>query len=247
MNVATKPVMPAVMPTYRRNDIAFERGEGPYLFGTDGKRFLDFACGLAVTGLGHAHPYLVKALETQAHKLWHVSNLYRIPEQERLAQRLVDATFADTVFFTNSGAEANECAIKVTRRYQFAKGHPEKFRIITFEGAFHGRTLAALAATGNEKYLEGFGPPMPGFVLLVRDRADGDPLMRIGITVSKKVGGAVVRNRMKRRFRALARALLPELGVPGADHVLIGRNGGIERPFGELQAELAKALAKVKR
>jgi acetylornithine/N-succinyldiaminopimelate aminotransferase len=163
LNVATKPVMPAVMPTYRRNDIAFERGEGPYLFGTDGKRFLDFACGLAVTGLGHAHPYLVKALETQAHKLWHVSNLYRIPEQERLAERLVDATFADTVFFTNSGAEANECAIKVTRRYQFAKGHPEKFRIITFEGAFHGRTLAALAATGNDKYLEGFGPKVDGF------------------------------------------------------------------------------------
>src|SRR4051812_9129428 len=151
------------MPTYRRNDIAFEKGEGVYLYTADGRRYLDFACGLAVTAFGHAHPYLVKALEGQAHKLWHSSNLFRIPGQEKLAERLVGATFADTVFFTNSGAEANECAIKVIRKYQSANGKPERFRIITFEGAFHGRTLAALAATGQDKYLEGFGPKVEGF------------------------------------------------------------------------------------
>jgi len=163
VNAAKSGAIPAVMPTYRRTELAFEKGEGVYLYGVDGRRYLDFACGLAVTAFGHAHPYLVKALEGQAHKLWHSSNLFRIPEQERLAQRLVDATFADTVFFTNSGAEANECLIKVIRKYQSAKGNSARFRIITFEGAFHGRTLAALAATGQEKYLEGFGPKVDGF------------------------------------------------------------------------------------
>jgi acetylornithine/N-succinyldiaminopimelate aminotransferase len=151
------------MPTYRRIDIAFEKGEGVYLYGVDGRRYLDFACGIAVTAFGHCHPYLVKALETQAHKAWHVSNLHRIPEGETLAQRLVDATFADTVFFTNSGTEAIEGTIKLVRKYQSATGHPERYRIITFEGAFHGRTLAALAAGGQAKYLEGFGPPVDGF------------------------------------------------------------------------------------
>jgi len=160
---AKSGTIPAVMPTYRRTDLAFEKGEGVYLYGVDGRRYLDFACGLAVTAFGHAHPTLVKALEDQAKKLWHSSNLFRIPGQERLAERLVKSTFADTVFFTNSGAEANECAIKVTRKYQATNGHPERFRIITFEGAFHGRTLAALAATGQEKYLEGFGPKVDGF------------------------------------------------------------------------------------
>jgi len=155
--------VPAVMPTYRRIDIAFEKGDGVYLYGVDGRRYLDFACGLAVTGLGHAHPHLVKALQEQATKVWHVSNLHRIPEQEKLAKRLVEATFADTVFFSNSGAEANEALIKVIRKYHSANGQPERFRIITFEGAFHGRTLASLAATGQEKYLEGFGPKVDGF------------------------------------------------------------------------------------
>ena len=163
MSAAKSGVIPAVMPTYRRTDLAFEKGEGVYLYTVDGRRYLDFACGLAVTAFGHAHPYLVKALEAQAHKMWHTSNLFRIPGQERLAERLVAATFADTVFFGNSGAEANECAIKVTRRYQYVNGHPERYRIITFEGAFHGRTLAALAATGQEKYLEGFAPKVDGF------------------------------------------------------------------------------------
>ena len=152
-----------LLPTYARVDLAFERGEGAWLFTADGERYLDFTSGVAVNALGHAHPRLVSAIEDQARKLWHVSNLYRIPEGERLADRLCAATFADTVFFQNSGAEAIECAIKMARKYQSASGKPERFRIVTFEGAFHGRTLAALAATGNRKYLDGFGPPMPGF------------------------------------------------------------------------------------
>jgi acetylornithine/N-succinyldiaminopimelate aminotransferase len=151
------------LPTYARIDLAFERGEGAWLFTAEGERYLDFTSGVAVNALGHAHPQLVQALNDQAHKLWHVSNLYRIPEGERLADRLCAATFADTVFFQNSGAEAIECAIKMARKYQSASGKPERYRIITFEGAFHGRTLAAIAATGNKKYLEGFGPPVEGF------------------------------------------------------------------------------------
>jgi acetylornithine/N-succinyldiaminopimelate aminotransferase len=152
-----------VLPTYARVDLAFERGEGAWLFTAEGERYLDFTSGVAVNALGHAHPQLVQALNEQAHKLWHVSNLYRIPEGERLADRLCAASFADTVFFQNSGAEAIECAIKMARKYQSASGKPERYRIITFEGAFHGRTLAAIAATGNKKYLEGFGPPVEGF------------------------------------------------------------------------------------
>jgi acetylornithine/N-succinyldiaminopimelate aminotransferase len=152
-----------LLPTYARVDLAFERGEGAWLFTTEGERYLDFTSGVAVNALGHAHPHLVAALTEQAQKLWHVSNLYRIPQGERLADRLCAATFADTVFFQNSGAEAIECSIKMARKYQYACGRPERYRLITFEGAFHGRTLAAIAATGNKKYLEGFGPPMPGF------------------------------------------------------------------------------------
>jgi acetylornithine/N-succinyldiaminopimelate aminotransferase len=144
-------------------DLAFERGEGAWLIATDGERYLDFAGGIAVNALGHAHPKLVAAVAEQAGKLWHVSNLYRIPEAERLADRLCDATFADFVFFTNSGAEALECAIKTTRKYQSASGKPERYRLITFEGAFHGRTLATIAAGGQKKHLDGFGPPVDGF------------------------------------------------------------------------------------
>jgi len=152
-----------LLPTYARVDLAFERGEGAWLFTKEGERYLDFTSGVAVNALGHAHPHLVKALTEQAHKVWHVSNLYRIPEGERLADRLCEATFDDTVFFQNSGAEALECAIKMARKYQSVSGKPERYRIVTFEGAFHGRTLAAIAATGNKKYLEGFGPPVEGF------------------------------------------------------------------------------------
>jgi acetylornithine/N-succinyldiaminopimelate aminotransferase len=152
-----------LLPTYARVDLAFERGEGAWLFTADGERYLDFTSGVAVNALGHAHPALVAALGEQAKKVWHVSNLYRIPEGEKLADRLCALTFADTVFFQNSGAEAIECAIKMARKYQAASGTPERFRIVTFEGAFHGRTLAAIAATGNKKYLDGFGPPVEGF------------------------------------------------------------------------------------
>ena len=152
-----------LMPTYARADLAFERGEGVWLIGTDGRRYLDFAGGVAVSALGHAHPKLVAAITEQAGKVWHVSNLFRIPEAERLAKMLVDISFADTVFFCNSGAEAMECAIKVARKYHAVNGHPEKSRIIAFEGSFHGRTLATLAAAGAKKYLEGFGEPLSGF------------------------------------------------------------------------------------
>ncbi len=152
-----------VLPTYARVDLAFERGEGAWLFTAEGDRYLDFTSGVAVNALGHAHPHLVKALTEQAQKVWHVSNLYRIPEGETLADRLCALSFADTVFFQNSGAEAIECAIKMARKYQSASGKPERYRIVTFEGAFHGRTLAAIAATGNKKYLEGFGPAVDGF------------------------------------------------------------------------------------
>jgi acetylornithine/N-succinyldiaminopimelate aminotransferase len=154
---------PAVMPTYGRQDVVFERGEGSWLISTTGERYLDFASGVAVNALGHAHPHLVEALTKQAATLWHTSNLYRVAGQERLAERLCAETFADKVFFCNSGAEACEGAIKTARRYHFANGNPEMTRIITFKGAFHGRTLATIAAAGNEKYLEGFGPDMPGF------------------------------------------------------------------------------------
>jgi acetylornithine/N-succinyldiaminopimelate aminotransferase len=152
-----------MMPTFARVNLAFERGEGVWLTATNGERYLDFASGVAVNALGHAHPHLVAALTAQAQKLWHVSNLYEIPEDERAAKRLCEASFADVVFFCNSGAEAMEGAIKTARKYQSVSGHPEKYRIVTFEGAFHGRTLATLAAGGQKKYLDGFGPVVEGF------------------------------------------------------------------------------------
>jgi len=152
-----------LMPTYVRADLAFERGEGAWLIATDGKRYLDFSGGVAVNALGHAHPALVNALTEQAQKVWHVSNLFRVPEAEKLAKRFVDATFADTVFFANSGAEAMECAIKTARKYYAVSGKPERTRIVTFDGSFHGRTLATLSAAGNQKYLDGFGTPLAGF------------------------------------------------------------------------------------
>lgn len=155
--------MSAVMSTYGRYDLEFERGEGPYLYTTDGRRFLDFAAGIAVNSLGHSHPHLVKTLQDQAAKLWHVSNLYNIPDQTRLADRLAEATFADKVFFCSTGLEAMEGAIKLCRRYHFANGAPERWRVVTVEGAFHGRSLATIAAAKNEKHLEGFGPPSDGF------------------------------------------------------------------------------------
>jgi len=153
----------AIVPTYARADIAFDKGEGCWLTTVDGDRYLDFGAGIAVASLGHAHPHLVEALMTQGAKLWHTSNLFQMPGGEVLARRLTEATFADLVFFTNSGAEANEAAIKMARKRQSVNGHPERYRIITFEGAFHGRTLATIAAGGQAKYLEGFGPKVDGF------------------------------------------------------------------------------------
>ena len=153
----------AVMGTYARQNLIFARGEGSWLHTEAGEAYLDFASGVAVNALGHAHPRLVAALTEQAGKLWHTSNLYRVAGQEALAERLVEVTFADTVFFCNSGAEACEGAIKTARRYHYVNGAPERWRVITFEGAFHGRTLATIAAGGNPKYLEGFGEPAGGF------------------------------------------------------------------------------------
>ncbi|MFP1632862.1 aspartate aminotransferase family protein [Zhengella sp. ZM62] len=154
----------ALFDTYARIPVSPERGEGCWLIMNDGDRYLDFSGGIAVNSLGHCHPHLVAALTEQAGKLWHTSNLFEIPGQRRLADRLAEHTFADRVFFTNSGAEALECAIKTARRYHYQKGHPERIDIITFEGAFHGRTLATIAAGGQAKYLEGFGPKAPGFI-----------------------------------------------------------------------------------
>ncbi|POO56728.1 aspartate aminotransferase family protein [Agrobacterium rosae] len=149
--------------TFSRAPLRFERGEGVWLVTESGERYLDFGAGVAVTSVGHSHPHMVEALKGQAEKVWHLSNLYEVPGQETLAKRLTDATFADKVFFTNSGAEALECAIKTARRYHYTHGNPEKFRVITFEGAFHGRTLATIAAGGQPKYIEGFGPKVEGF------------------------------------------------------------------------------------
>ena len=152
-----------LMPNYARSELAFERGEGSWLVTADGRRVLDFGSGIAVNSVGHAHPHLVEVLTEQAKKLWHVSNLHQVPDGDRLARRLVDATFADSVLFCNSGAEANEGAIKMARKYHAVRGEENRFRIITFEGAFHGRTLATIAAGGQKKYLEGFGPKVEGF------------------------------------------------------------------------------------
>ncbi len=156
-------MIPALMPTYDRADLALERGEGAYVYAANGDRYLDFMAGIAVSALGHCHPHIVGALKAQADKIWHTSNIFRIPEGERLAQRLVDATFADSVFFNNSGAEAVECGIKLVRKYFHDKGEPERHRIIACEGAFHGRTMATISAAGGEKMIKGFAPILQGF------------------------------------------------------------------------------------
>ncbi|TCZ64099.1 aspartate aminotransferase family protein [Roseicella aquatilis] len=204
------------MPTYNRADLAFERGEGAWLWTADGRRFLDFGSGIATASLGHAHPHLVQAIAEQAAKVMHTSNLYRIPQAERLAARLVETSFADSVFFCNSGAEANEGMIKAVRKYHAENGHPERNVTLCFEGAFHGRTLATLAATGNEKYLAGFGPAMPGFRHLpfgnmnaVRDAIDGTTA---AILVEPIQGEGGVRPASLDFLRAL-RAACDEFGI----------------------------------
>ena len=186
------------MGTYARQNLVFERGEGVWLITVDGDRYLDLASGIAVNALGHAHPRLVAALNAQASKLWHTSNLYRVEGQERLAERLVASTFAEKVFFCNSGAEACEAAIKAARRYHFTGGEPERWRIITFAGGFHGRTLATIAAGGNPRYLEGFGSPVAGFDqvpfgdLAATERAIGPETAAIMIEPVQGEGGVNV-------------------------------------------------------
>ena len=157
-------MIPSILPTYSRAPLSFVSGSGSWLTTDDGRRFLDLGAGIAVNSLGHAHPELVAALTAQAGKLWHTSNLYKIPSQQRLADQLVDLTFADTVFFTNSGTEACELAVKMVRKYFYDKGQPERVEIITFEGSFHGRSSAGIAAAGSDKMTKGFGPLLPGFV-----------------------------------------------------------------------------------
>lgn len=166
-------MIPSVLPTYNRAPLQFVKGEGSWLIEADGRRFLDLGAGIAVNALGHAHPALVEALTTQAQNLWHVSNLYEIPQQQKLADQLVDNSFADTVFFTNSGTESCELAVKMARKYWFDKGQPEKVEIITFDGSFHGRSSAGIAAAGTEKMTKGFGPLLPGFVHLTFGDLDG--------------------------------------------------------------------------
>lgn len=153
----------SVLPTYSRAPLTFVKGEGSWLIEADGRRFLDLGAGIAVNALGHAHPALVEVLSTQAQNLWHVSNLYQIPQQQTLADQLVDNSFADTVFFTNSGTESCELAVKMARKYWYEKGQPEKVEILTFEGSFHGRSSAGIAAAGSEKMTKGFGPLLGGF------------------------------------------------------------------------------------
>ena len=161
--IPNRPKKTSLMSNYSRSDLAFVRGKGVRLFDKTGKMFLDFGSGIAVNSLGHSHPKLVKVLADQGSKLWHTSNLYTVPKQEELANELTDNTFADKVFFTNSGAESVECSIKIARRFYFSKGQPNKNRIISFEGSFHGRTMGTISAAGSRKLLEGFGPKLPGF------------------------------------------------------------------------------------
>jgi acetylornithine/N-succinyldiaminopimelate aminotransferase len=175
------------MPTYGRWDVAVERGEGCYLWATDGRKFIDLTSGIAVTSLGHCHPHVIEAITQQAGQLWHSSNLFRIPGQERLAERLVQNSFADTVFFNNSGAEAVELSIKVARKYQSETGHPERYRVIGCQGSFHGRSFATLAAAGAESYLKGFGPVMDGF-----DQVAFNNLNEMRVAVTPETAAIVV-------------------------------------------------------
>ena len=242
----------ALYPTYARADIAFARGEGPWLIATNGDHYLDFAAGVAVLSLGHGHPHLVATLKKAAEAPWHVSNLFRIPEAERLAQRLVDASFADLVFFANSGAEAMECAIKTARKYHAIQGAPQRYRLITFEGAFHGRTLATIAAGGNPKYIEGFGPAVAGF-----DQVPFADLAAVEAAITPETAGVLLEpvqgegglrvfpHEFLRALRALcdARGLLlvfdeVQCGVGRTGKFLAGEHAGVTPDI----AALAKGL-----
>jgi len=208
--------MSALLPTYARSGLSFARGEGAFLFTETGERYLDFSSGIAVTALGHAHPQLIEALTEQSQKLWHVSNLHHIAGQERLGERLVEASFADKVFFANSGAEAVEASIKAARRYHFVNGAPERYRLVTFDGAFHGRTLATIAAGGQEKHLEGFGPPVQGF-----DQVPGFDIDAVAAAIGDETAGVLLEPIMGEggmrevpwRFLQDLRALCDETGI----------------------------------
>jgi acetylornithine/N-succinyldiaminopimelate aminotransferase len=176
-----------LLPTYARYPLAFARGDGAWLTTAEGERYLDLGGGIAVASLGYSHPHLVAALTEQAGQLWHTSNLFEVPQAERLAKRLTDASFADYVFFTNSGAEAVEGAIKTARKYHAVAGHPERFHVITFEGAFHGRTYALIAAGGNDKYIDGFGPKAPGF-----DKVPFGDLAAVKAAIGPQTGAILV-------------------------------------------------------
>lgn len=241
-------MIPALMPTYSRADLAFERGEGAWLWTVDQRRFLDFGAGIATSSLGHGHPHLTAAIAEQAHKVMHVSNLYRVPQAERLAARLVDASFADSAFFCNSGAEANEGMVKMIRRAQFETGHPERYRMICFDGAFHGRTLAMLAATGNPKYLKGFGPEVDGFdhVPLNNLNAVRDAItpQTAGILIEPIQGEGGVRSAGPRFLRDL-RSTCDEFGlILGLDEVQCGM-GRTGRLFAHEWAELRPDVISV--
>ncbi|MBO9708403.1 MAG: aspartate aminotransferase family protein [Caulobacter sp.] len=218
-----------IMGVYNRAPLAFERGRGSRLISTDGEEYLDCVAGIATDGLGHAHPVLVEALKTQGEKLWHVSNIYRIPEQEELADKLCAATFADAVFFTNSGTEAIECALKTARRYHVANGQPERVDIIGFDGSFHGRSYAAVNASGNASYLEGFGPRLPGYIQLpfgdfeALKAAIGPTTAGVIIEPVQGEGGA----------RALSEAQLDELRA-------ITRDAGVLLIYDEIQCGMGR-------
>jgi len=214
------------MPNYNRADLAFERGEGANLFDIAGRRYLDFGAGIATSLLGHGHPHLVGAIAAQAAKVIHVSNLYRIPQAERLAGRLVDASFADSVFFCNSGAEANEALVKAMRKTMADAGSPERYRVICFDGAFHGRTLAMLAATGNAKYLAGFGPAVDGF-----DHVPFNDLQAVRAAITPETAGILIEpvqgeggvRPAQLRFLRDLRATCDEFGIfLGLDEVQCG-------------------------
>jgi acetylornithine/N-succinyldiaminopimelate aminotransferase len=221
----------ALMPNYNRADIAFTHGQGAWLFDEAGRRYLDFGAGIATSSLGHGHKHLVQAISAQAAKVIHVSNLYRVPGAETLAARFVAASFADSVFFCNSGAEANEGLVKAIRKTHFDEGRPERTEIICFEGAFHGRTLAMISATGNAKYLEGFGTPAPGFVHVPYNDIEAVKAaitpQTAGILVEPVQGEGGVRPAAP-GFLAGLRALCDEHGILlGIDEVQtgIGRTG----------------------
>lgn len=209
-------MIPAVMPTYARYDLAFDHGEGAHLWDTEGRRYLDFGAGIAVAAIGHCHPKLVEAIREQAGKLMHTSNLYHIPGQERLADRLVANSFADAVFFNNSGNEAVEMGVKMMRRYHYANGHPERYRVITVTGAFHGRSLAMLSAGKQEKHMIGFGPEVDGFDQVAFDNLN-EPKAAIGpetagILVEPVQGEGGIRPMSKDYLKSL-RAIADEFGL----------------------------------